>query len=52
MKSGLEGILAAIKHLHSLGTVHNDINPANIMLDEDDTLNLIDFDSILARDAS
>lgn len=38
-------ILAAIKHLHSLGMVHNDINPANIMLDEDGTLILIDFDS-------
>ncbi|KAB8218923.1 kinase-like protein [Aspergillus novoparasiticus] len=45
MKSRLEGILAAIKHLHSLGLVHNDINPANIMLDEDGTLILIDFDS-------
>ncbi|KAJ5573540.1 kinase-like protein [Penicillium hispanicum] len=45
MKSGLEGIMAAIKHLHSLGIVHNDINPANIMLDEDGTLILIDFDS-------
>jgi serine/threonine protein kinase len=45
MRSGLEGILAAIKHLHSLGLVHNDINPANIMLDEDGTLILIDFDS-------
>lgn len=45
MKSGLEGILAAITHLHSLGIVHNDINPANIMLDEDGTLILIDFDS-------
>ncbi|KAJ6109963.1 hypothetical protein N7486_002198 [Penicillium sp. IBT 16267x] len=45
MKSGLEGILAAIKHLHSLGLVHNDINPANIMLDDDGTFILIDFDS-------
>ncbi|KAK6814583.1 hypothetical protein RU639_009524 [Aspergillus parasiticus] len=45
MKSRLEGILAAIKHLHSLGLVHNDINSANIMLDEDGTLILIDFDS-------
>lgn len=43
MTSGLEGILAAIKHLHSLGIIHNDINPANIMLNEDGTL--IDFDS-------
>ncbi|KAJ5737903.1 uncharacterized protein N7483_003028 [Penicillium malachiteum] len=45
MKSGLEGVLAAIKHLHSFGLVHNDINPANIMLDADGTLILIDFDS-------
>jgi serine/threonine protein kinase len=45
MISGLGGILAAIKHLHSLGLVHNDINPANIMFDEDGTLILIDFDS-------
>ncbi|KAJ5550361.1 hypothetical protein N7535_001702 [Penicillium sp. DV-2018c] len=45
MKSGLEGILAAIKHLHSFGLVHNDINPANIMLDDDGTFILIDFDS-------
>ncbi|KAE8336552.1 hypothetical protein BDV24DRAFT_155058 [Aspergillus arachidicola] len=45
MKSRLEGILAAIKHLHSLGLVHNDINFANIMLDEDGTLILMDFDS-------
>jgi serine/threonine protein kinase len=45
MKHGLQGILAAIKHLHSLGIVHNDINPANIMLDEDGTLILNDFDS-------
>ncbi|KAE8327985.1 kinase-like domain-containing protein [Aspergillus sergii] len=45
MKSRLEGILAAIEHLHSYGLVHNDINPVNIMLDEDGTLILIDFDS-------
>lgn len=45
METRLEGVLAAIKHLHSLRIVHNDINPANIMLDEDGTLILIDFDS-------
>jgi serine/threonine protein kinase len=45
IKSGLQGLLAAIKHLHLLGLVHNDINPANIMLDEDGALILIDFDS-------
>lgn len=45
ISSGLPGLLAAIKHLHSLGLVHNDINPANIMLDEEGKLILIDFDS-------
>ncbi|KAE8146927.1 kinase-like protein [Aspergillus avenaceus] len=45
MRSGLDGVLAAIKHLHSLGLVHNDVNPANIILDEDGTLVLIDFES-------
>jgi serine/threonine protein kinase len=45
MKSSLEGLLAAIKHLRLLGRIHNDINPANIMLDEDGTLILIDFES-------
>lgn len=45
MKIGLRDILSAIKHLHLLGIVHNDINPANIMLDNDGTFILIDFDS-------
>ena len=45
MKSGLDEIMDAITHLHSLGLVHNDINPANIMLDGDGGLVLIDFDS-------
>ncbi|KAJ5919966.1 hypothetical protein N7454_009801 [Penicillium verhagenii] len=45
MKDGLDGILAAIKHLHSLGLVHNDINPSNVILDDDGALILIDFDS-------
>lgn len=31
----LEGIENGIRHLHSLGPVHNDINPSNIMLDKD-----------------
>ncbi|KAG5986692.1 hypothetical protein E4U52_008357 [Claviceps spartinae] len=30
----LEGIERGIRHLHSLGIVHNDINPATIMLDK------------------
>ena len=34
-----------LKHLHSLGLVHNDINPSNIMFDENDIAVVIDFDS-------
>lgn len=41
----LDGILVGIKHLHSHGLVHNDLNPANIMLDEDHELVLIDLES-------
>ncbi|KAK4141710.1 kinase-like domain-containing protein [Dichotomopilus funicola] len=45
MKAQLGGILSGIQHLHSLGLVHNDITPANIMLEEDGTWVIIDFDS-------
>lgn len=45
IKASLIGILQAIQHLHSLGLVHNDITPANIMFTEDGTPVLIDFDS-------
>ncbi|GFF60998.1 kinase-like protein [Aspergillus udagawae] len=43
--ASLDGIFQGIKHLHSLGLVHNDINPTNIMFDEYGTPILIDFDS-------
>jgi serine/threonine protein kinase len=45
MKACLSGILAGIRRLHSLGLVHNDITPSNIMFDDDGTPVLIDFDS-------
>jgi serine/threonine protein kinase len=41
----LRGIENGIQHLHRLGVVHNDINPRNIMIDEDDKPIIIDFDS-------
>ncbi|KAG6151878.1 hypothetical protein E4U37_004451 [Claviceps purpurea] len=41
----LEGIERGIRHLHSLGIVHNDLKPNNIMLDELDRPVIIDFDS-------
>jgi serine/threonine protein kinase len=43
--ASLDGIFQGIKHLHSLGLVHNDINPTNILFDEYGTPVLIDFDS-------
>ncbi|CAD6455019.1 77982519-ae02-4e40-975c-d06788f28172 [Sclerotinia trifoliorum] len=41
----LDGVRAGIHHLHSLGIIHNDIAPSNIMFDPDGTPILIDFDS-------
>jgi len=41
----LRGIRSGIDHLHSLGLVHNDLNPYNIMLRSDNTPVIIDFDS-------
>jgi len=41
----LSGIAGRIAHLHSLGLVHNDINLGNIMLRDDSTPVIIDFDS-------
>ncbi|KND89403.1 Mitogen-activated protein kinase 8 [Tolypocladium ophioglossoides CBS 100239] len=40
----LKGVECGIRHLHSLGFVHNDINPSNIML-YNDTAVIIDFGS-------
>jgi serine/threonine protein kinase len=45
VRIGLVGILDAIRHLHSLGLVHNDLNPSNIMFDELDEPVIIDFGS-------
>lgn len=40
----LDAIESGLKHIHSLGLVHNDVNPSNIMRDGDDWV-LIDFGS-------
>jgi serine/threonine protein kinase len=41
----LEGIRAAVQHLHSLGLAHNDITPHNVMMDDREVPVLIDFGS-------
>lgn len=41
----LREIELGIRHLHSLGLIHNDINPANIMVDDCDRSVIIDFDA-------
>ncbi|KAI9699357.1 MAG: hypothetical protein M1836_002968 [Candelina mexicana] len=40
-----DGIEKSIEHMHSLGFIHNDINPANIMMNAHDVPVLIDFDA-------
>ncbi|KAL5366373.1 kinase-like domain-containing protein [Aspergillus floccosus] len=40
----LDNIETGIRHLHSLGIIHNDINPSNIMFDGDTPV-IIDFGS-------
>ncbi|EFW20402.1 hypothetical protein D8B26_003210 [Coccidioides posadasii str. Silveira] len=41
----LQEIESAIRHMHTLGLIHNDLNPSNIMMDKMDNPVIIDFDS-------
>jgi serine/threonine protein kinase len=41
--SCFRGIVAGVRHFHSLGIAHNDVNPNNIMLDEGDRPVIVDF---------
>ncbi|KAF2245113.1 hypothetical protein BU26DRAFT_522230 [Trematosphaeria pertusa] len=41
----MNGIRAAVRHLHSLGLAHNDLNPMNIALDGNDSPIVLDFGS-------
>lgn len=50
LEQAMEELLGGIRHLHSLGIIHNDVGPSNIMIDEDGRLVLIDFDSCRRRE--
>jgi hypothetical protein len=41
----INGLRAGIKHLHSLGYAHNDLNPMNVAMDKDDRPVILDFGS-------
>ncbi|PNS17782.1 Serine/threonine-protein kinase SMU1 [Sphaceloma murrayae] len=43
--SCMESTESVVRHLHSLGLAHNDLNPGNIMVDENDEVYVIDFGS-------
>ena len=41
----MNGIRAGVRYLHSLGLAHNDINPTNVALDDDDNPIILDYGS-------
>lgn len=43
----IDEIRKGLDHLHSLGFCHNDMSPYNVMLKDDDTAVIIDFDGCL-----
>jgi non-specific serine/threonine protein kinase len=45
-KYGLQ-FLDALEHLHKNGLIHRDIKPENIMIDENDNVKMIDFDTLV-----
>ena len=51
LPSCLKGVENGLDHLHKLDLNHSDINPTNIMLDNEDVPIIIDFDSRQREDA-
>jgi len=47
----LQGWEAGIRHIHSIGHVHNDVHPTNLMVLDDGTPVVIDFDTLTRKGA-
>jgi hypothetical protein len=47
----LQGWEAGIRHIHSIGYVHNDVHPINLMVLDDRTPVVIDFDMLTTKGA-
>jgi serine/threonine protein kinase len=47
----LQGWEAGIRHIHSIGYVHNDVHPTNLMVLDDGTPVVIDFDMLTKKGA-
>jgi serine/threonine protein kinase len=51
-ESIMQDVRDGLTHLHKMGLAHNDLNPSNVMLDNEGRAILIDFDSCLPIGAS
>ena len=47
----LQGWEAGIRHIHSIGYVHNDVHPTNLMVLDNGTPVVIDFDILTKKGA-